>query len=233
MNNTNFLPLVSCKKLYKSYYDGDNYTDVLHNITFDIKSGQMIAIVGSSGSGKSTLLHLLGGLELPSKGDIVFNGQSIITMNSKEKSILRNRDIGFIYQFHHLLPDFNALENVAIPLLIAKKKRKEATSQALEMLSIVGLKNRAEYKPYELSGGERQRVAIARALVNSPRLIMADEPTGNLDIRNARLIFDLIQKINEKKGTTFLVVTHDLSLAQCLTFHIEMNNGRLNFSNFF
>ncbi|BAP58476.1 lipoprotein-releasing system ATP-binding protein [Candidatus Tachikawaea gelatinosa] len=193
----------------------------------------MIAIVGSSGSGKSTLLHLLGGLELPSKGDIVFNGQSIITMNSKEKSILRNRDIGFIYQFHHLLPDFNALENVAIPLLIAKKKRKEATSQALEMLSIVGLKNRAEYKPYELSGGERQRVAIARALVNSPRLIMADEPTGNLDIRNARLIFDLIQKINEKKGTTFLVVTHDLSLAQCLTFHIEMNNGRLNFSNFF
>ena len=190
-------------------------------------SGEMTAIVGSSGSGKSTLLHLLGGLDAPTSGDVVFDGQSLNAMSSSAKAELRNRELGFIYQFHHLLPDFTALENVAMPLLIGKKKSAEVQERALAMLEAVGLQHRSNHRPSELSGGERQRVAIARALVNNPSLVLADEPTGNLDQRNADSIFELLGELNVRQGTAFLVVTHDLQLANRLTRQLEMRDGKL------
>ena len=225
MSNT---PLLQCHNLCKRYQEGSVQTDVLHNVTFSVQPGEMMAIVGSSGSGKSTLLHLLGGLDAPTSGDVIFNGQSLNAMSSSAKAELRNRELGFIYQFHHLLPDFSALENVAMPLLIGKLNKSEAQSRALAMLAAVGLEKRAAHRPSELSGGERQRVAIARALVNRPRLVMADEPTGNLDARNADAIFDLLGELNVTQGTAFLVVTHDLHLAKRLSHQMEMRDGQLN-----
>ncbi len=183
--------LLQCDNLCKRYQEGSVQTDVLHNVSFSVGEGEMMAIVGSSGSGKSTLLHLLGGLDTPTSGDVIFNGQPMSKLSSAAKAELRNQK-GFIYQFHHLLPDFTALENVAMPLLIGKKKPAEINSRALEMLKAVGLEHRANHRPSELSGGERQRAAIARALVNNPRLVLADEPTGNLDARNADSIFQLL-----------------------------------------
>ncbi|MDU1269266.1 MAG: lipoprotein-releasing ABC transporter ATP-binding protein LolD [Escherichia coli] len=206
--------LLQCDNLCKRYQEGSVQTDVLHNVSFSVGEGEMMAIVGSSGSGKSTLLHLLGGLDTPTSGDVIFNGQPMSKLSSAAKAELRNQKLGFIYQFHHLLPDFTALENVAMPLLIGKKKPAEINSRALEMLKAVGLDHRANHRPSELSGGERQRVAIARALVNNPRLVLADEPTGNLDARNADSIFQLLGELNRLQGTAFLVVTHDLQLAK-------------------
>lgn len=197
-------------------------------VSFSVGEGEMMAIVGSSGSGKSTLLHLLGGLDTPTSGDVIFNGQPMSKLSSAAKAELRNQKLGFIYQFHHLLPDFTALENVAMPLLIGKKKpRLKSTAVALEMLKAVGLEHRANHRPSELSGGERQRVAIARALVNNPRLVLADEPTGNLDARNADSIFQLLGELNRLQGTAFLVVTHDLQLAKRMSRQLEMRDGRL------
>ncbi|EBF3854018.1 lipoprotein-releasing ABC transporter ATP-binding protein LolD, partial [Salmonella enterica subsp. enterica serovar Reading] len=172
--------LLQCDNLCKRYQEGTVQTDVLHDVSFSIGEGEMMAIVGSSGSGKSTLLHLLGGLDTPTSGDVIFSGQPMSKLSSAAKAELRNQKLGFIYQFHHLLPDFTALENVAMPLLIGKKKPAEIDARAREMLHAVGLEHRATHRPSELSGGERQRVAIARALVNNPRLVLADEPTGNL-----------------------------------------------------
>ena len=203
-------------------------TDVLRNVSFSVQAGEMMAIVGSSGSGKSTLMHLLGGLDTPSSGQVIFDGQSLNTLSSTKKAELRNRELGFIYQFHHLLPDFNALENVAMPLLIGKTAKTEASERALEMLRAVGLEHRAKHRPAELSGGERQRVAIARALVNRPRLVLADEPTGNLDARNADAIFDLLGELNQSQRTAFLVVTHDLHLAKRMRRQVEMRDGQLS-----
>ncbi|MFD1803176.1 lipoprotein-releasing ABC transporter ATP-binding protein LolD [Mixta tenebrionis] len=220
--------LLQCHKLCKRYQEGSVQTEVLRDVSFTMRPGEMMAIVGSSGSGKSTLLHLLGGLDAPTSGDVLFNGRALGAMNSAQKAELRNRELGFIYQFHHLLPDFTALENVAMPLLIGKKSRQEAQEKALEMLSAVGLDKRAAHRPAELSGGERQRVAIARALVNNPRLVMADEPTGNLDARNADAIFDLLGELNVRQGTAFLVVTHDLHLARRLPAQREMRDGQLS-----
>ena len=220
--------LLQCDNLCKRYQEGKVQTDVLHNVSFSINAGETMAIVGSSGSGKSTLLHLLGGLDTPTSGDVIFNGQSMSKLSSAAKAELRNRELGFIYQFHHLLPDFTALENVAMPLLIGKKKGAETESRALEMLKAVGLDHRAGHRPSELSGGERQRVAIARALVNNPRLVLADEPTGNLDARNADAIFALLGELNRTQGTAFLVVTHDLQLAKRMSRRLEMRDGRLN-----
>ena len=197
--------LLQCDNLCKRYQEGSVQTDVLHNVSFSVGEGEMMAIVGSSGSGKSTLLHLLGGLDTPTSGDVIFNGQPM----------------------SHLLPDFTALENVAMPLLIGKKKPAEINSRALEMLKAVGLDHRANHRPSELSGGERQRVAIARALVNNPRLVLADEPTGNLDARNADSIFQLLGELNRLQGTAFLVVTHDLQLAKRMSRQLEMRDGRL------
>jgi len=203
-------------------------TDVLHNVSFSIDAGEMMAIVGSSGSGKSTLLHLLGGLDTPTSGDVIFSGRALSTLSSSAKAELRNRELGFIYQFHHLLPDFTAMENVAMPLLIGKAPKAETERRALAMLDAVGLAHRSNHRPSELSGGERQRVAIARALVNNPRLVLADEPTGNLDARNADSIFDLLGELNKTQGTAFLVVTHDLQLAKRLSRQLEMRDGHLN-----
>ncbi len=220
--------LLQCNQLCKRYQEGSVQTDVLHNVCFSVESGEMMAIVGSSGSGKSTLMHLLGGLDTPTSGEVIFDGQSLNDMSSAAKAELRNRKLGFIYQFHHLLPDFSALENVAMPLLIGRSNTAEAQQKALEMLQAVGLSNRAAHRPAELSGGERQRVAIARALVNNPRLVLADEPTGNLDARNADAIFDLLGELNQRQGTAFLVVTHDLQLAKRMKRQREMRDGQLS-----
>ncbi len=219
--------LLQCDQLCKRYQEGNLQTDVLRNVSFTLQPGEMSAIVGSSGSGKSTLLHLLGGLDSPTSGDVLFKGQSLNQMSSSAKAELRNRELGFIYQFHHLLPDFTALENVAMPLLIGKKNSNEALQRASEMLDAVGLGSRTSHRPSELSGGERQRVAIARALVNRPSLVMADEPTGNLDARNADAIFQLLGELNQMQGTAFLVVTHDLALAKRLNRQMEMRDGQL------
>ena len=219
--------LLQCDKLCKRYQEGKVQTDVLHDVSFSINTGELMAIVGSSGSGKSTLLHLLGGLDTPTSGDVIFNGKPMSSMSSSVKAELRNRELGFIYQFHHLLPDFTAMENVAMPLLIAKKNTDETKQRALEMLKAVGLDHRSNHRPSELSGGERQRVAIARALVNNPRLVLADEPTGNLDARNADSIFELLGELNVRQGTAFLVVTHDLQLASRMSRQLEMRDGRL------
>lgn len=224
-------PLLLCHHLCKKYQEGKVSTEVLKNVTFSMPQGEMMAIVGSSGSGKSTLLHLLGGLDSPTSGKVLFKGQSLNDMSSSARAELRNNEIGFIYQFHHLLPDFNALENVAMPLLIGRKsiggKKHLAQQKALDMLAAVGLEHRAQHRPSELSGGERQRVAIARALVNEPSLVLADEPTGNLDQSNADSVFQLLQELNQRQGTAFLVVTHDLKLADQLTRQVEMRDGYL------
>ncbi|MCP1437305.1 lipoprotein-releasing system ATP-binding protein [Erwinia persicina] len=220
--------LLQCDNLCKRYQEGSVQTDVLRNVSFSVAPGEMMAIVGSSGSGKSTLMHLLGGLDTPTSGDVVFNGKSLNGMSSSAKAELRNRELGFIYQFHHLLPDFSALENVAMPLLIGKASKAQAEAKAIDMLRAVGLEKRAAHRPSELSGGERQRVAIARALVNNPRLVLADEPTGNLDARNADAIFDLLGELNVRQGTAFLVVTHDLHLAKRLNRQMEMRDGVLS-----
>lgn len=225
MNNS---LLLQCIDLCKTYQEGKLKTEVLKNVAFSMQPGELMAIVGSSGSGKSTLLHLLGGLDAPSSGDVIFKGRSISSMSSGEKAELRNTQLGFIYQFHHLLPDFTALENAAMPLMIGNVKPSEAQDRARQMLSAVGLEHRAAHRPSELSGGERQRVAIARALVNNPALVLADEPTGNLDQRTADSIFELLGNLNRQQGTAFLVVTHDLKLARRLDRQLEMRDGHLS-----
>ncbi|VAX76779.1 Lipoprotein-releasing system ATP-binding proteinLolD [Serratia symbiotica] len=224
MSNPHFL---QCYNLCKSYQEGNHRTDVLHDVNFDMEPGEIMAIVGSSGSGKSTLLHLLGGLDSPNSGEVIFKGLSLNCISAAAKAELRNRQIGFIYQFHHLLPDFSALENVAMPLLIGKTHALLAKQEAMKMLALVGMGKRTKHRPSELSGGERQRVAIARALINNPALVLADEPTGNLDKRNADSIFDLLSELNVRQGTAFLLVTHDLQLAKRLNRQLEMVDGHL------
>jgi lipoprotein-releasing system ATP-binding protein len=224
MNNQ---PLLVCEHLSKIYQEGALSTEVLKNVSFTMNEGETMALVGSSGSGKSTLLHLLGGLDTPSQGNVIFRGQQINQLSSDARAAIRNKDLGFIYQFHHLLPDFTALENVAMPLLIGGVAKVTAFAKATEMLKAVGLEHRANHRPSELSGGERQRVAIARALVNDPALVLADEPTGNLDLRNADAIFELLGELNRKQKTAFLVVTHDMKLASRLSRRLEMRDGHL------
>lgn len=224
MNNS---PLLVCQDLCKCYQDGKISTNILKNISFSINKSEMMAILGSSGSGKSTLLHLLGGLDTPTSGDVIFDGKKISSLSTNGRAELRNQKLGFIYQFHHLLPDFTALENVMMPLLIGGMTRVKAQQKASEMLAAVGLSHRVNHRPAELSGGERQRVAIARAIVNEPALVLADEPTGNLDLHNADVIFDLLMDFNRQKWTAFLVVTHDLRLSGRLTRQLEMRDGYL------
>lgn len=229
MNNSE--KLLSAKNLCKTYQEGKMVTEVLKDVTFDIYPKSLMAIIGSSGSGKSTLLHLLGGLDQPTSGEILFKSQQLNQLSEQEKAQLRNQQIGFVYQFHHLLPDFTALENVAMPLLIGGVKPNEAKQRAMAMLDSVNLVKRANHRPSELSGGERQRVAIGRALINNPALVMADEPTGNLDKSTADAIFDLLIKLNREHGTAFLVVTHDLALANKLDKQLIMSDGRLTESS--
>ncbi|WP_392559852.1 lipoprotein-releasing ABC transporter ATP-binding protein LolD [Orbus mooreae] len=230
MNNATHLtpsPLISTTNLCKTYQEGKVTTQVLNGVNFSINAQAMTSIIGSSGSGKSTLLHLLGGLDKPTSGEVIFKSQSLNTLSEVNKAQLRNKEIGFVYQFHHLLADFTALENIAMPLLIAGVKAKEAQQRALDMLKSVNLSHRAAHRPSELSGGERQRIAIGRALINRPSIVMADEPTGNLDQATAETIFDLLITLNQEHGTAFLVVTHDLSLAKKMDQQYIMSQGTL------
>ncbi|PJG86512.1 lipoprotein-releasing ABC transporter ATP-binding protein LolD [Conservatibacter flavescens] len=227
-NSEKTTALLSCENLCKSYLEGDKETQVLHNVNLTIQPNELVAIVGSSGSGKSTLLHLLGGLDQPSSGQVVINGQPLATLSESARAALRNQYLGFVYQFHHLMADFSALENVMMPMLIGKQNKQEAKEQAEKMLSAVGLQHRISHRPSALSGGERQRVAIARALVNNPALVLADEPTGNLDQKTTESIFELIQQLNEEQNIGFLLVTHDLNLAQKLSRRLIMQDGVLH-----
>ncbi|MCF2946689.1 lipoprotein-releasing ABC transporter ATP-binding protein LolD [Paraglaciecola aquimarina] len=223
--------LLKCINLSKEYTDGKNSVTVLKNINFTVNKAEQIAIVGSSGSGKSTLLHLLGALDIPTSGSVSFEQQNIFEFNQNQQAQFRNQSLGFVYQFHHLLPEFNAIENVAMPLFIAKKPIKQANALALAMLEKVGMSHRATHKPSELSGGERQRVAIARALVTKPKLILADEPTGNLDRKNGESIYQLLVELREQTQTSFVVVTHDNQLASRLDRSLSLVDGVLSESN--
>lgn len=223
MNNS----IIVCQNLSKVYQEGRLATTVLQGVNLAVKKGELLAIVGTSGSGKSTLLHLLGALDAPSTGDVIFNGNNIHKLSSKQQAKWRNQELGFVYQFHHLLSEFSALENVAMPLLIAGETIKIAQKKATELLDRVGLSNRIQHRPAELSGGERQRVAIARALINKPSLVLADEPTGNLDAKSAESVYQLLKELNTELGTAFIVVTHDQQLANKLDRQLYMSNGIL------
>ena len=224
---TNEQTIISCKNISKSFNDGKLNVDVLKGVNLSVNAGEKLAIVGSSGSGKSTLLHILGGLDLPSEGEVNILGNNIAKLSDADRGVLRNRSIGFIYQFHHLLPEFTALENVSMPLLIRGVDVKTAQKNAEIMLDRVGLKKRIDHKPGQLSGGERQRAAIARALVTRPKVIMADEPTGNLDQRTAIKVFELMQELNDDLKTAFIIVTHDLLLARKMDKTYKLLDGVL------
>ncbi len=219
--------IISCNNLHKSYFQARLEVPVLMGINLHIDEGESLAIVGISGSGKSTLLHLLGGLDAPTSGDIQIKGQSIATIKEEERCRLRNQSLGFIYQFHHLLPEFSALENVAMPLLIRRMNSKEAYDRAAEMLNQVGLNHRISHTPGELSGGERQRAAVARALVTKPACILADEPTGNLDRHTAGEVFELMLSLNRDVGASLVIVTHDPFLSKQANRTLKLVDGML------
>lgn len=222
MNN-----LIRVVDLYKSYYDGLTELPVLKGVDLEVKKAEIIAIVGASGVGKSTLLHLLGGLDRPTEGTIFYGGEDIFALNDQELDRFRNEEIGFVFQFHHLLPEFTALENVAMPGLIAEQKPHVAQERAKELLDYVGLGERLEHRPSELSGGERQRVAIARALVNQPKVVLADEPTGNLDQKTSEAVHDLLWTLNDQFNQTFIIVTHNQTLAQRADRLVQLVDGQV------
>ena len=213
--------------LSKHYDDGLNRIDVLVDVSIAIARGEMVAVVGASGSGKSTLLHSLGLLDLPSAGSIIVSGQTTEGLSEAQRSRLRNHALGFVYQFHHLLPEFSALDNVAMPLIVRRESREHARTEAQKVLELVGLQARVQHFPGQLSGGERQRVALARALVAKPACVLADEPTGNLDRHTAQQMFRLLKQVNAEAKTAFLIVTHDQELAALADRRLYMESGRL------
>ena len=220
--------VIDCREVSKNYRDGSLNVQVLNGLSLQIGAGESVSIIGASGSGKSTLLHILGGLDSPSAGSVMLMGENVAKLGQKALGRLRNRNLGFVYQFHHLLAEFSALENVMMPLLIGKKSREEAAETAMAMLEKVGLKHRSTHRAGELSGGERQRAAIARALVTQPKCLLADEPTGNLDRANARNVLDMMLELKTELGTGLVVVTHDDELADRFERVMVMKDGSLH-----
>lgn len=219
--------VLQANQLGRTYVQGDLSVEVLRDVSLNVSRGERIAIIGQSGSGKSTLLHLLGGLDTPTSGSVHVNGQDMSRLGQAMRGRLRNKAVGFVYQFHHLLPEFTAVENVSMPLLIRGMAKTDAASLAKSLLERVGLSERFRHKPAELSGGERQRAAIARALVTSPAVVLADEPTGNLDEETAGRVYELMLELNQELGTSFLVVTHDTRLANRMDRVLQLTRGEL------
>ena len=219
--------VLKCENLSKTFTEGPSEVEVLKDISLSVARGEQVAIIGSSGSGKSTLLQLLGGLDLPSNGRVEVTGHDMASLDEASRGQLRNESLGFVYQFHHLLPEFSAIENVGMPLLIRGLKPKEVTKRAVSMLERVGLSHRLNHKPSELSGGERQRAALARALVTNPACVLADEPTGNLDGKTAEQVYELMREVNRELNTSFIVVTHDLNFAKKMDRTLHLVDGQI------